>query len=97
MKISTRSLVRDFPRVKAAARKGQKVEIHDGRTGEAFFLTAKSKKTFGELAEMAKGVLLRPQKSFLARGLPWLSILSTPVRWLAGSIGEINGTAGAFR
>ncbi len=56
MKITTRSLVREFRRIKAAARKGQKVEIYDGRTGEAFFLTAKPKKTFGELAEMAKGV-----------------------------------------
>lgn len=61
MKISTRSLVRDFPRVKAAARKGQKVEIHDQRTGEAFVLTAKPKKTFGELAEMAKGVYSGPR------------------------------------
>jgi hypothetical protein len=61
MKISTRSLVRDFPRVKAAARRGQKVEIYDGRTGEAFFLTAKSKKTFGELAAMAKGVYSGPR------------------------------------
>jgi len=61
MKVSTRPLVRDLPRVKAAARKGQKVEIYDGRTGEAFFLTAKPKKTFGELAEMAKGVYSGPR------------------------------------
>ena len=61
MKISTRSLVREFPKVKAAARKGQKVEIYDGRTGEAFFLTARSKKTFGELAEMAKGIYSGPR------------------------------------
>ena len=61
MKVSTRSLVREFPKVKAAARKGQKVEIYDGRTGEAFFLTAKPKKTFGELAEMAKGVYSGPR------------------------------------
>ena len=61
MKISTRSLVREFPRIKAAARKGQKVEIYDGRTGEAFFLTAKPKETFGELAEMAKGVYSGPR------------------------------------
>jgi hypothetical protein len=60
MKITTRSLVREFRRIKAAARKGQKVEIYDGRTGEAFFLTAKPKKTFGELAEMAKGVYSGP-------------------------------------
>ncbi len=56
MKVSTRSLVREFPKVKAAARKGQKVEIYDGRTGEAFFLTAKPTKSFGQLAETAKGV-----------------------------------------
>ena len=61
MKISTRSLVRNFPTVKAAARRGQKVEIYDGRTGEAFFLTAKPKKTFGELARIAKGVYSGPR------------------------------------
>lgn len=61
MKVSTRSQVRDFPRVKATARKEQKVEIYDGRTGEAFFLTAKSKKGFGELAEIAKGVYSGPR------------------------------------
>jgi hypothetical protein len=61
MKVSNRSLVRDFPQVKAAARKEQKVEIYDGRTDEAFFLTAKPKKTFGELAEMAKGVYSGPR------------------------------------
>ena len=61
MKISTRSLMREFPKIKSAARKGQKVEIYDGRTGEAFFLTAKPKKTFGELAEMAKGVYSGPR------------------------------------
>jgi hypothetical protein len=56
MKISTRALVREFPKVKAAARKGQKIQIYDCRSGETFLLTAKPKKTFGELAEMAKGV-----------------------------------------
>jgi hypothetical protein len=61
MKISSRSLVREFPKVKAAARKGQKVEIYDRRTGETFFLMAKPKKTFGELAEMAKGVYSGPR------------------------------------
>ncbi len=61
MKVSTRSLVREFPKAKAAARKGQEVEIYDGRTGEAFFLTAKAKKTFGEMAEMAKGVYAGPR------------------------------------
>jgi len=61
MKVSTRSLVREFPKIKSAARKGQKVEIYDGRTGEVFFLTAKPKKTFGELAEMAKGVYSGPR------------------------------------
>ena len=61
MKISTRSLVREFPKIKAAARKGHKVEIYDRRTGEAFFLTAKPKKKFGDLAEMAKGVYSGPR------------------------------------
>jgi hypothetical protein len=61
MKISTRSLVRDFPRIKAAARKGQTVEIRDGRTGEAFLLTAKPTQTFGELARSAKGVYSGPR------------------------------------
>jgi hypothetical protein len=61
MKISTRSLVREFPRVKAAARKGQTVEIRDGRTGEAFLLTAKPTQTFGELARSAKGVYSGPR------------------------------------
>ena len=60
MKVSTRSLVRDFPRIKAAARKGQTVEIHDGRTGETFLLTAKTKQTFGEIARSAKGVYSGP-------------------------------------
>ena len=61
MKISTRSLVRNFPKVKAAARKGQIVEICDGRTGEAFLLTAKPTQTFGELARSAKGVYSGPR------------------------------------
>jgi hypothetical protein len=56
MKLSTRSLVRDFPKAKAAARKGKAVEIVDGKTGERFLLTAKPTKTFGELAASAKGV-----------------------------------------
>jgi hypothetical protein len=60
MKISTRSLVRNFPRVKAAARKGRTVEIRDARTGETFFLTAKPTQTFGELAASAKGVYSGP-------------------------------------
>ena len=34
MKLSTRSLMREFPKAKAAARKGQTVEIVDGKTGE---------------------------------------------------------------
>lgn len=61
MKISTRSLVRNFPRIKAAARKGQTVEIRDGRTGEAFLLTAKPTQTFGEMAASAKGVYSGPR------------------------------------
>jgi hypothetical protein len=61
MKISTRALVREFPKVKAAARKGQKIQIYDQRSGETFFLTAKRMETFGELAEMAKGVYSGPR------------------------------------
>jgi hypothetical protein len=56
MKVSTRSLMRDFPKAKAAARKGQAVEIVDGKTGESFVLTAKPTATFGQLAARAKGV-----------------------------------------
>lgn len=56
MKISTRSLLREFPKARAAARKGQSVEIIDGNTGERFVLTAKPTRTFGELAARAKGV-----------------------------------------
>ena len=61
MKVSTRSLVRDFPKAKAAARKGQAVEIIDGKTGERYILTAKPTKTFGELAARAKGVYAGPR------------------------------------
>jgi hypothetical protein len=60
MKISTRSLVREFPKARAAARKGQAVEIVDGKIGESFMLTAKPTKTFGELAARAKGVHTGP-------------------------------------
>jgi hypothetical protein len=56
MKLSTRSLMREFPKAKAAARKGQAVEIVDGKSGERFLLTAKPTRTFGELAAPAKGV-----------------------------------------
>lgn len=61
MKISTRSLVREFPKARAAARKGQAVEIVDGNTGERFMLTAKPTRTFGELAARAKGVFAGPR------------------------------------
>lgn len=61
MKLSTRSLMRDFPRAKAAARKGQAVEIVDGKSGERFILTAKPTRTFGELAARAKGVYAGPR------------------------------------
>lgn len=61
MKLTTRSLVRDFPKAKAAARKGQAVEIVDGNTGEKFILTAKPTRTFGELAAGAKGVYAGPR------------------------------------
>ncbi|WP_043587878.1 hypothetical protein [Geminisphaera colitermitum] len=61
MKVSTRSLVREFPKIKAAARKGQTVEIHDGKTGETFLLNAKPTRTFGELAASAKGIYSGPR------------------------------------
>lgn len=61
MKISTRSLMREFPKVKTAARKGQTVEIVDGKSGERFLLTAKATRTFGELAAHAKGVYAGPK------------------------------------
>jgi hypothetical protein len=61
MKLSTRSLIRDFPKAKAAARKGQAVEIVDGKTGERFVLTAKPTRTFGEIAARAKGVYAGPR------------------------------------
>lgn len=61
MKISTRSLVREFPKTKAAARKGQEVEIRDGETGETFILTRKPGRTFGELAADAKGAYSGPK------------------------------------
>jgi hypothetical protein len=61
MKLSTRSLMREFPKAKAAARKGQAVEIVDGKSGERFLLTAKPTRTFGELAASAKGVYAGPR------------------------------------
>ncbi len=61
MTLSTRSLVREFPKAKAAARKGQTVEIVDGKSGERFLLTAKPTRTFGELAASAKGVYKGPR------------------------------------
>ena len=61
MKVSTRSLMREFPKAKAAARKGQAVEIVDGKSGERFLLTAKPTRTFGELAAPAKGVYAGPR------------------------------------
>lgn len=61
MKISTRSLVREFPKARAAARKGRAVEIRDGKTGETFILTAKPTRTFGELAAAAKAIYAGPR------------------------------------
>jgi len=61
MTVSTRSLMREFPKAKAAARKGQPVEIVDGKSGERFLLTAKPTKTFGELAASAKGIYAGPR------------------------------------
>lgn len=68
MKISTRSLMREFPKAKAAARKGQAVEIVDGKTGERFILTAKPTKTFGEIAARAKGVYAGPRDLSMREG-----------------------------
>lgn len=68
MKISTRSLVREFPKARAAARKGQAVEIVDGNTGERFVLTAKPTRTFGEIAARAKGVYAGPRDLSMREG-----------------------------
>lgn len=68
MKISTRSLMREFPKAKAAARKGQAVEIVDGKSGERFLLTAKPTRTFGELAASAKGVYAGPKNLSMREG-----------------------------
>ena len=68
MKISTRSLVREFPKAKAAARKGRTVEIVDGNSGERFLLTAKPTKTFGELAADAKGAYAGPRDLSMREG-----------------------------
>ena len=53
--------MREFPKAKAAARKGQAVDIVDGRSGERFLLTAKPTRTFGELAASAKGAYAGPR------------------------------------
>lgn len=68
MKISTRSLTRDFPKIRAAARKGQTVEIVDGKSGEQFLLTAKPIRIFGELAAHAKGVYAGPRDLSVREG-----------------------------
>jgi hypothetical protein len=68
MKISTRLLMREFPKAKAAARKGQAVEIVDGKSGERFLLTAKPTRTFGELAVHAKGVYAGPRNLSVREG-----------------------------
>ncbi len=61
MKLTSRSLVRDFPKAKAAARQGRVVEITDAKTGEQFTFTAKARRTFGELAANAKGSYAGPR------------------------------------
>jgi hypothetical protein len=61
IKLSIRSLMREFPKAKAAARKGQAVEIVDGKSGERFLLTGKPTYTFGELGARAKGVYAGPR------------------------------------
>ena len=53
--------MREFPKAKAAARKGQAVEIIDGKSGERFLLTAKPTSTFGQLAAHAKGIYAGPR------------------------------------
>lgn len=68
MRISTRSLMREFPKIKAAARKGKAVEIVDGKSGEQFLLTAKPTRTFGELAAHAKGVYAGPRNLSVREG-----------------------------
>lgn len=68
MKVSTRSLVREFPKVKAAARKGQSVEIVDGKSGERFILTSKPVRTFGDLAAPAKGIYDGPPDLSIREG-----------------------------
>lgn len=69
MTLSTRSLMREFPMAKAAARKGQAVEIVDGKSGERFLLTAKPVRSFGELAAPAKGVYKGPRTLSTREGL----------------------------
>lgn len=61
MKVSSRSLVRELPKIKAAARKGRAVEIIDRKTGERFVFAAKPTRTFGELAARAKGAYAGPR------------------------------------
>lgn len=56
MKVTVRGLMRDFPKVREAARRGQTVEICDGRSGETFLLTAKPRQAFGDVASSARGV-----------------------------------------
>ena len=51
----------EFPKAKAAARKGQAVEIVDGKPGGRSFLGAKPILTFGELAAPAKGIHAGPR------------------------------------
>jgi hypothetical protein len=68
MKLSTRSLMRGFPKAKAAAQKGQTVEIVDGKSGERFLLTAKRTQTFGEIAARAKGVYAGPRDLSMREG-----------------------------
>ncbi len=69
MTLSIRSLVRDFPKARAAARKGQAVEILDGKSGERFLLTAQPNRSFGELAASAKGVFKGPRNLSTREGM----------------------------
>jgi hypothetical protein len=53
--------MREFPKAKAAARKGQAVEIVDGKSGKRFLQAAKPTSTFGELTARAKGIYAGPR------------------------------------
>lgn len=57
MTLATRSPVREFPKAKAAARKGQMVEIVGRKSGERFLLTAKKFPYFRRTRSVRQGYL----------------------------------------